>query len=422
VFIQSRIPTTPEPIRNQPKAEAQAGPVDQVQTSAPSDMTALDRLREYASKPIQTKSVEVPVQPLNTQPPDANSWPTLEDIKSTLDSAATNVPEKVKTGATADRADEYIKRQITKFQARKAEAEGSKENTRLVHREQLHGGGAELHWNPNMNQLLNLFDKDTQQGLVRISDAAANANPDGKTMYGFALELFGRGNQPTDILLTGGTALTEKSQAKSPEAQLALFNMLNPPSKLGGIANILMQVGPLDGPKMLVDVAKMRTNLESLTDLTAFSRVPFALQGKDGKEYLIKMRVAPTGSPAKPPGEGSTTSEKLENGLKQTLEQGEARWKLEFQFMQPGDDPHDPRKTWNGPWLAAAEVVLPQTNDRAEADRLSQVAEDTKFYPWKGKDPLATGPDKNVLRPWGELNRARLAAYQASINNRSYNS
>lgn len=421
MVIQSRL-TTPEPIRTQPKQQAVQGPVDQVQTSTPNEMTAIDKLREYANKPVEIKQPTLLVSDLNTQPPDPKAWPSLEEIKSTLDAAATDVPEKKKTGATADRADEYIKRQITKFQARKAEAEGTKVNTRLVHREQLHGGAAELHWNPAMNQVLNLFDKETQQGLVRISDASHAANPDGKSMYGFALELYGRDNQPTDILLTGGTERTEASQAKSPEAQMALFNMLNPPSKIGGVANILMQVGPLDGPKMLLDVGKMRTNLDNLTELTAWSRVPFALEGKDGKEYLIKMRVAPTGDAPKAAGTGETTSQKLQSGMKQTLEQGEARWKLEFQFMQPGDDPHDPRKTWAGPWLAAAEVVLPKTTDKAEADRLSQAAEDTKFYPWKGKDPLATGPDKNVLRPWGEMNRARLAAYQASINNRSYNS
>lgn len=382
------------------------------------DMTAIDRLREYASKPVEkTDSCPVP-NSLGTTPPPPEVWPSPTEIQAVLEGAVHNPQESVRSGVKAQHFDESVRREITTFQERKAEAEGCP-MSRLVHREQLHGGAAEVHWNPHMNELLQLFDKDRQSGLVRISDASAARNPDGKSMYGFALELYGTDNQPTDILMTGGTPRTEASQAKDPEAQLALFNMLNPPSKLGGLARIVRDVGLLDGPKMLLDVARMRTELSSVSDLTAWSRAPFALRGRDGTEYVVKMRVVPTGDA--PPGQatGETSSEKLESGFRSTLQQGEARWRLQFQFMQPGDEPEDARETWKGPWLTAAEVVLPRTTDASNADRLAKVAEETKFTPWKGKTPGSDSPDREILRPWGELNRARLAAYQASQGNRS---
>ncbi|MBT9582401.1 hypothetical protein IV102_03560 [bacterium] len=392
--------------------------LDQVApTGLPADMTAIDRLREYARQPLETTQPAL-AKEFATRPPAESQWPTLDNIQSTLSQSATNVPEKVRSGVGAEKADEYIRRQIGKFQQAQAAKEGTTQLNRLVHREQLHGGAAEVHWNPNLNKLINLFDKESMHSLVRISDASGAANPDGKTMYGFALEVY-NGDQPTDILMTGGTYRSEASQAKSPEAQLALFNMMNPSSKIGGIGRILWEVGPLDGPKMLVDVARMRTSHESISDITAWSRAPFAVTGKDGKEYLVKMRVVPTRQPETGQASGDTTSAKLKSEFASKLKTGDARWSLDFQFMQPGENAEDPRQVWQGPWIAAAEVVLPKVTDEGEAQRLAAAAEGVQFSPWKGKEPYSQSPDKNVLRPWGELNRGRLAAYQASANNRS---
>lgn len=422
MIIQPNLPIS-KPARHQGVSQAVLpSVVDKLTTASSSGaMTAIERLREYAKQPLETPKVGLE-ESFNTKAPGASHWGSEEQLASTLEQAATNVPEKVRSGAAAQRADEYIRRQITKFQERKAEAEGTQgpaPMTRLVHREQLHGGAAEIHWNPAMNKMLKLFNQETMQGLVRISDASGAANPNGKTMYGFALEMYGNDGQPTDILLTGGTARTEASQAKTPEAQLALFNMLNPSSKVGGLGRILWDVGPIDGPKMLLDVARMRTEVESLSDLTAWSRAPFALQGQDGKEYLVKMRVTPSQQPPAAEGSGETSSQKLSSEFQNRLQKGEARWSLDFQFMQPGEDAEDPRKTWSGPWLPAAEIVLPQVTDPSQAQKYAEKAEATYFNPWKGKEPHSQGADKDILRPWGELNRARLAAYQASANNRS---
>lgn len=416
MIISSNMPTPGGPPRL-PGSPASGSAPQVVDGLGPSvsgnDMTALDKLREYAKQPVGTPINPNATREFKTQPPDKSYWTSSETIAAALATAATNVEEKVRTGLAAEKADDYIRRQILKFQAAKNTAEGTQTGSRLVHREQLHGGGAEIHWNPNLNALINLFDKDSSQALVRISDAAAGANPDGKTMYGFALEIF-NGERPTDILLTGGSPKSEVSQAKSPEAQLALFNMLNPSSKVGGIGRILWEVGPIDGPKMLMDVGKMRTIHESLSDIEAWSRAPFAVTGKDGKEYLVKMRVKPTSQPEPGQVTGETTSEKQKSEFSSKLRTGDARWSLDFQFMQPGDDPHDPRSLWKGDWVTAAEVVLPKVTDEAEARQLAEAAQETKFNVWKGKEPYSTSPDKNVLRPWGELNRARLAAYQAS--------
>jgi len=373
----------------------------------------MDKLRQIA------QSQSAPEFPhVDTQPPAPESWTSREKIASVLAQAATHVPEQVRTGSEATQFDQHVAEQIKAFQQRKQAAEGG-EKSRLVHREQLHGGAAQIHWNPNMESLINLFGTDPSDALVRISDASALANPDGKTMFGFALEVKGPHGDPTDILLTGGTPRTEASQAKDPEAQLALFNMLNPSSKIGGLGRILADVGIVAGPRMLIDVALMRAELDSVSQLIAWSRAPFAVEGKDGKEYLVKMRVTPKTARLGRAQEGVTSAARLKAQFGHQLEQGEARWGLEFQFMQPGDNAYDPRETWRGPWLGAGEVALPQTQDRATAERFAALAENTNYNPWKGKTPESTSREKNVLRPWGELNRARLPAYRASQESRS---
>jgi hypothetical protein len=269
-----------------------------------------------------------------------------------------------------------------------------------------------------MESFVKLFGGGAREGLIRISDAAPEANPDGKSMYGMALELVGRDGLATDILLTGGTELAEGSQAASAEAQRSLFNMIDNPHKLKGLARIAVDAGPISGLRMLRDLKKMKAHLDSLTELTAWSRPPFAVQGKDGKEYLVKMRAVPTETGSPLAAQGSTSSERLANEMKERLRKGEARWRLEFQFMQPGDDAYDPREHWSGPWLAVAEIVVPRRTDEEQAEKDWQRAEDTKFSVWKNKQPFQSAEDKDVLRPWGEMNRARLAAYQASGGNR----
>lgn len=413
MVIQPRFSTLP--VSYQVRS-AQAGPADQLTPSPTSpESSQLEQLRKMAQ-------AQRPSQPdfpqLNTAPPA--SWQSEADVQAILATAVCNPPEKVRSGPEAEKFDQFVREQITAFQERKATAEGG-EKSRLVHREQLHGGAAQIHWNPNLEKFVNLFGTDPSNSLARISDAAANENPDGKTMYGFALELKGPTGELTDILLTGGTPKTEASQARDPEAQLALFNMLNPASKLGGLGRIIWDVGPLAGPKMLLDVARMRTDLDSLSDLTAWSRAPFGLQSKDGKQYVVKMRVAPVEGQARelsPGPEGETSSQRLTRRFANQLKEGEARWRLEFQFMQPGENAEDPRETWKGDWVQAGEVVFPQTTDEAEATRYAAAAEATKFNPWKGKEPTSRGSDKFVLRPWGEMNRARLVAYQTSAGNR----
>lgn len=382
MIIQSRPPIASPPLRSCVKA----CPLDTVAAGTTPENAQMEKLRRLASS---------------------------SEVADVLAGAACNVPEKVRSGPEAEQFDAMIRERIGQFQDRKGGA------TRLVHTQQLHGGKARIDWNPELEKHVNLFGSQPSEALVRISDASAEANPDGKSMYGFALELKGPSGDPTDLLFTGGTPRTEASQARDPEAQLALFNMLNPTSKLGGIANILWKVGPLAGPKMLLDVGKMRTDLDSLSDLTAWSRAPFGLQGKDGKQYVVKMRVAPTTPGEVSPGpQGETSSERLTRQFATQLRAGDARWNLEFQFMRPGENADDPRETWGGPWVKAGEVTLPRVTDEAAAARAAEEAEATKFNPWKSKEPTSRSRDKFVLRPWGEMNRARLVAYQASASYR----
>ncbi len=386
------------------------GPV----ASAPAELDALQQVENYArqSRPAlpAPAALSLPV-----------SQPTLVwgDLGPVLATAATDVPENSRRGQEAVLFDDQTRREITGLQHRQAEVEGTPGMCRPVHRQQLFGSGVEVHWNPDLKKRFQFFREDRQQGLIRFSDASNEPGPDGASMFGMALELYGTDGQATDILLTGGSPLTEVSQARDAESQLALFNMINHPNKLVGLGRIASEVGPLSGVKMLMDVKRMRTELDSLASLTAWSRAPFALQGKDGKEYLVKLRAVPEGDATPLSSRGATSSERQASEMEQRASQKDTRWRLELQFMQTGDDPYDARESWSGPWVTAGEIVIPRQSDSAEARRQADLAEQTRFSVWKNKEPHSQAADREVLRPWGELNRARLAAYRTAGANRN---
>lgn len=407
-----------------PFAHAQAAlPQDGLSQGRPFEgVNAIEQLKAYAGERVELEAMVVPVnlpEPATAAPDPAGFAPKSE-IEAIMAYAATGVKERVLTGAAAENFDTDVRKEITALQKRQTQVDGGECMSRLVHRRQLHGGLAEVHWSPAANQMFEFFDMEKSTALVRFSDASNEADPDGKSMFGMALSVFGQDGKATDILLTGGSERTEASQAEDAEAQMALFNMINAPSKLKGIGRILKDAGPISGPRMLADVVRMRTDLPSLSNLTAWSRAPFALKGKDGHEYLVKMRAVPSAMPEGDfKGEGETTSDRLVDGFQKLLKSGEARYGLEFQFMRPGDDPYDGRATWDGPWLRVGEVALPKNSDQAQADAMALKADSTKFSVWKNKQPHDEARDKDVLRPWGETNRARLAAYNTSGANRS---
>lgn len=384
-------------------------PMARPAASPPPQLDALSQVERYARQPVAppaAPSLNLPV-----------SAPTLAwgDLGAAMAGCATDVDENARTGPAAEQFDNQTRREITGLQHRQAEHEGTPCMNRPVHRRQLFGGGAEVHWNPDLRKRFAFFSQDRMEGLIRFSDSSNEPDPDGASMFGMALELYGADGQATDILLTGGSPRTEVSQARDPEAQLALFNMINHPHKLLGLGRIARDVGPYSGVKMLMDVKRMRVDLDSCSHLTAWSRAPFALQGKDGKEYLVKLRAVPASATVTLPVSGETSSDRQSAEMEQRARQEETRWKLELQFMQPGDDPYDAREAWSGPWVTAGEVVIPRQQD----PKLSQLAESTRFSVWKNKEATSPAVDREVLRPWGELNRARLAAYKMAGSNRN---
>jgi len=357
--------------------------------------------------------------PANFQPKTeaTGQWSRRDDIEYALKNSPKNVPDNALEGREMADFRAFTRERIDTIQERQLEDGGCMH--RLVHTEQLFGGEVEMHWNPNMESVVELFGLSSQGGIVRFSDAANKENPDGKSMYGLALELVGNDGQVTDILLTGGDERTEASQAKDPKAQLALFNMLDHPNKVAGLAKMGWEVGPVEAGRMVVDVGRMKTDLNSVADLTAWSRAPFRLTGKDGNDYLVKMRATPVEkAPAAQPKDGETTSERLEREFKELASKQDVRWNFELQFMEEGDDPNDGRKAWSGPWLKAGEMVVPKITDQTRAAEMEQVAEDTKFNIWKGKEDHNKGPDKEVFYPHGFTNQARLWAYGMSAKNR----
>jgi hypothetical protein len=359
--------------------------------------------------------------PGNFQPVTTASanWTPKSEIQSILAGAAKNVPDNKLSGRKEADFRTFTRERIDHIQKRQVD-NGAEAMDRLVHTDQLFGGEVEVHWNPNLEEMVELFGQPTTGGLVRVSDASNTQNPDGKSMYGMALELVGNDGQLTDILMTGGSPHTEASQAKDPEAQLALFNMLDHPNKVGGLVQMAWEVGAIEAGKMIIDVGRMKEDLNSVSDLTAWSRAPFRLKGKDGNHYLVKMRATPAGekAPEAQAKEGQTTSDRLTSEFREKASTQDTRWNFDIQFMQPGDNPNDGRETWSGPWVTAGEVVIPKIADSVKADEMSQAADDTKFNIWKGKQDHDKGPDSEVFYPHGWTNQARLWAYGQSAKNR----
>ncbi|MCA9797116.1 MAG: hypothetical protein KC910_35140, partial [Candidatus Eremiobacteraeota bacterium] len=346
------------------------------------------------------------------------SWPSQSELAEVLAGAARNVPDNALSGTAEGELRAFTRERIDDIQHR--QLDDGQCMHRLVHNRQLHGGAVEMHWNPNLEKLVDLFGLSSMGGIIRVSDASNEANPDGKSMFGMALELVGNQGQVTDILMTGGSPRTEVSQARDPESQLALFNMLDHPNKVVGLAQMAWEVGPLTAGRMVVDVGRMKTNLDSLAELTAWSRAPFRLTGKDGNDYLVKMRATPAAPIEAGPTQGATSAERLGNEFLARTTKQETRWKFELQFMQPQDDPNDGREQWSGPWVTAAEIVVPRAG--AQATQLAEAAEETKFNIWKGKEPHNPGPDAKVFYPHGKTNQARLWAYGQSAHNRGLSS
>jgi hypothetical protein len=86
--------------------------------------------------------------------------------------------------------------------------------------------------------------------------------------------------------------------------------------------------------------------------------------------------------------------------------------------MAPGDDPYDARQAWQGSWLTAGEIVIPQITDESDARSAWDEAENTRFNVWKNKEPESRAKTAEVFRPWGELNRTRQKAYHIAGANR----
>lgn len=355
-------------------------------------------------------------EPVSKPPQD---WSSKEDIQKILSTSPKNVEDNAPVGDERTELKMFARERISDIQHRQLE-NGAPEMRRLIHTKQLFGGDVEVHWNPAMREMFSFFSEDATGGITRVSAASNEENPDGKDMYGFAMELVGSDGQVTDILMTGGTARTEASQAEDGESQLALLNMVDHPFKVGGLSKMAYEVGPLDAGRMVADVVRMKSELNSVSDLEAWSRAPFRLKGKDGNHYLVKMKATPLTEKAPEAEEkkDQTSSERLVEEFQTKTAENETRWSFDLQFMQPGDNPDDGRKTWSGPWVKAGEIVIPKITDEAKASDMAQTAEETKFNIWKGKEPHNQGPDFDVFYPHGNTNLARLWAYGESARNR----
>lgn len=415
------LPMTPPARRAAHPTPSQGTPADlftpEVLAACPHARAAFEAMQQ-AVKPslVESGSWQDSMTPEKFSPTTTASlaWPSERELAKVLAGAARNVPDNALSGEAEGELRAFTRERIDHIQHR--QLDDGQCMHRLVHNQQLHGGAAEMHWNPNLEKLVDLFGLPSMGGLIRVSDASNEANPDGKSMFGMALELVGNQGQVTDILMTGGSPRTEVSQARDPESQLALFNMLDHPNKVVGLAQMAWEVGPLTAGRMVIDVGRMKTQLDSLADLTAWSRAPFRLTGKDGNHYLVKMRATPAAPVEAGAAEGATSTERLSHEFSARTAQQETRWKFELQFMQPGDDPNDGREQWSGPWMTAGEIVVPKAGPRAA--ELSDAAEGTKFNIWKGKEPHDQGPDANVFYPHGKTNQARLWAYGQSAHNR----
>ncbi|WP_421723158.1 peroxidase family protein [Bauldia sp.] len=244
--------------------------------------------------------------------------------------------------------------------------------------------------------------------LVRFSNAASVRLPDTeKDFRGLAVRVLVSDDEQHDLLATNFPV----SHARDAHQFVYFAHALagGTVSRLGGMVKLMFQFGPSETIRMLRNVLGGRSVPRSLALESYWSRGAMTW-GDEAVRFIF--RPAPGAAHAADPTDSPAF---LETELANRLAGGDVRFEFCIQrYVNEEDTPiEDTAVEWSdakSPAIPIATLVLPQ-RDLSDVDAIAERREIDQlgFNPWNTTDDF---------RPLGHLNRARKAAYDASIAHR----
>jgi hypothetical protein len=245
--------------------------------------------------------------------------------------------------------------------------------------------------------------------LARFSNAAGTVRPDAdKDLRGIALRVTTTGEQH-DLLATNYPVSHARDARQF--VRFAVATAGGKVSQIIGLAGLVVNCGPLETLRMLLNVHAGRRTIGSIATETYWSRGAIAWGDTLAVRYLL--RPAPD-TPAAPPPERHDP-DFLSREAARRLAAGDVRFELCLQRFR--DAKATPIEDTAVEWAERAAPPVPVaglTIRRRDAAGISDVAQpvaaqSVDFNPWNTTDDF---------RPLGNLNRARKAAYEASAAHR----
>ena len=244
--------------------------------------------------------------------------------------------------------------------------------------------------------------------LIRFSNAASVPQPDtSKDFRGLAVRILVSDDEQHDLLATNFPV----SHARDARQFVYFAHALagGSLSRLGGLVRLALRFGPSETMRMLRNVVPGQATSRSLALESYWSRG--AMKWGTGAVRFI-FRPAPG---AAEPSRASDAPNVLEAELVDRLRHGDVRFDFLVQrYVDAEATPiEDTAVEWSeekSPPVRIATLVLPQ-RDLTAIDAIGErrVIDEMGFNPWNTTDDF---------RPLGHLNRARKAAYDASLAHR----
>jgi hypothetical protein len=238
---------------------------------------------------------------------------------------------------------------------------------------------------------------------VRFSNGSSHVNPDDAVadLRGIAMRVFAE-DGTYDFLATNA----EPSHARDAVQTMALTVAAIERWRLLGAIRLARMIGLREAVRMLRALSAQVTRpVESLATETFWSRAAIAIGGdpeRPDQSVAAKYRLTPFAQPSPRP----RREHDLGGELAARLREGPVRYRFEIQRF--ADDVRTPIEdasiVWPTPFEVLGELVLPR---QVLNDAERQAIDALDFSPWF--------VNRQVMKPIGNINRARGPVYAASV-------
>ena len=251
----------------------------------------------------------------------------------------------------------------------------------------------------------------TYPTIVRFSNAAGNAEPDFKPdMRGVALRVKVSPEQQHDLLMTNYPVSHARNARQF--VKFAVATAGGRASRAVGLVRLLFLFGPSETVRMLRNVLTgRRRKVRSIATETYWSRGAVTW----GETLAVRYLLRPAAGTAEGPAPSQDDPAYLSHEIAQRLSEQDVRFELCIQRFQDAKSTpiEDTAVRWserNSPPEPVAVLTISKRDVTAAWTRAEPRAiDDLAFNPWN---------TTASLRPLGNLNRARKAAYDASAAHR----